>query len=59
MLAMPTKKPQFTFVTLPGMSAAISAEIPRETIQKLLSEVQQRIAAKKQGQPSAAQTDQR
>ena len=56
---MPKKKPEFTFVTLPGMSAAISTEIPRETIQKLLSQVQQRIAAKKQGQPSAAQTDQR
>ena len=56
---MPKKKPEFTFVTLPGMSAAISTEIPRETIQKLLSQVQQRIAAKKQGRLNAAQTDKR
>ncbi|MBK7656695.1 MAG: hypothetical protein IPJ18_18335 [Betaproteobacteria bacterium] len=58
MWAMPKKKPQFTFVKLPGMSAAISTEIPRETVEMLLAQVQQRIAARKQKQLVTAHTAQ-
>lgn len=51
---MPKKKPQFTFVKLPGMSAAISVDIPRGAIENQLMKVQRRIAARRQKQLIAA-----